>query len=165
MNTTRTNHSTHASHTTTGMHSTRHTQLTIIVDSGLEQQITGDLTRFGASNWTTTRASSAITRMRAMSAMPTASTRIETIVPADVALEIVAYMRKRYPMDAGLMAYTIDIAVAAAGSYVAETLASKRQRFGEVVTVAPADMVHGIHATNGSHGTRETQDTHTLLPV
>ena len=95
--------------------------VTIIAEPVLEARITHDLQQLGATGWTVVDGRGQGARGLHTGEIPGVNVRIESIVSADVADGIAAYLALHYFIDFSVIAYVSEVAVVRGDKYLPRT--------------------------------------------
>jgi nitrogen regulatory protein P-II 2 len=99
------------------MHTVPLKLVTIIAEPVLEQRLTEELRKLGATGWTVVEGRGEGSRNIHAAEIPGVNVRIESIVSAEVADRIVEYVAGHYFADYSVIAYVGDIAVVRGEKY------------------------------------------------
>lgn len=91
--------------------------VTIIAEPVLEPRITLELRRLGATGFTVVEGRGQGSRALHAAEIPGINVRIETIVPPEIAEQIVAYLARTYFTDYEVIAYLADVSVVRGDKY------------------------------------------------
>ena len=94
------------------------TLVTIIAEPVLEARLTQQIRQLGASGWTVTYGRGEGSRGIHAAEIPGENVRIETIVPRELADQLVTHLAAHYFVDYEVIAYTTDVQIVRSEKYL-----------------------------------------------